>query len=101
MDYQTDALYGDNYGNGGLDATMLNPGALHPNDWETVLTNGVSHSALNGLNGWIANQVQAGQIANAQAAGGLSIRGTGNGVVVNGGMVPWLVVGAILYAVLK
>jgi len=100
MDYQTTALYGDQAGYGGLDATTLNPYASHPDDWQTVLTSGVSHAALNGLNGWIANQVQAGQIANSQAAGTLSVRGVRDGLVVNGGMVPWLMVGAVLYAVL-
>jgi hypothetical protein len=101
MDYQTNALYGDSAGAGTLYASDLNPGAYGPDDWTTVLTNGVSGAALYGLNGWITNQLQAGQIANQQAAGAITVKGIRNGVTVNGGLVPWLVVGLVAWAVFK
>jgi hypothetical protein len=101
MDYQMNALYGDQTGAGGLDATMLNPSAAGPDDWQTILTSGMAGSAMYGLNGWINNQLQAGAIANQQAANQFTVRGIRNGLAINGGMVPWLVVGAVLYAVLK
>jgi hypothetical protein len=103
MDYQIRTLYGDTTGAGGLDATMLNPAAAGPNDWQTVLTNGFANSALYGLNGWMTNQLNAGAIANQQAAqqAGLTLAGTRNGLTIGGNILPMLMVGAILYAVLK
>lgn len=94
-DYQMQQLYGPDYG-GTINAQDLNSYASGPNDWQTVLTNGISHAALNGINGAVNNWVDSGQIKNAGQAVQLGVMRPGGG-----NMVPLLLVAAVLYAVLK
>lgn len=98
-DYQMGALYGDAPNTAALDATMLNPSAAGPDDWTTILTNGISGAAVNGINGAINNAIIAGQIQNAKAAGPLMARSTGIGG--HGGVMPLLLIAALLYVVVK
>ncbi len=90
-DYQTGALYGPAPNYSTLTADMLNPAASGPNDWQTILTNGVSTAAVNGINGAINNAVTAGQIQNAMAARPLA----------NVNLKTLLIIGAVIVLVLR
>lgn len=99
-DYQNSALYGSAPNNSTLTADMLNPAASGPNDWQAILTNGIAGAAVNGINGAVNNAVQAGALQNA-------ITANNNGlysppvVVGNDGLLPLLLIGALLYALAK
>ena len=97
-DYQMSALYGPVPNTSALDASMLNPAANGPDDWLTVLTNGISGAAVNGINGAVNNAIVAGQIQNANAATSLTVRSTG---INSANMMPLLLVAALLYMVVK
>lgn len=98
-DYQLSALYGPVPNNGQINAMTLNPAASGPDDWTTILTNGISGAVVNGINGAINNAVQSGQLQNIATANSLGIRTTGiNG---NGGIVPLLIIGAVLIALVR
>ncbi|MES2163357.1 MAG: hypothetical protein V4476_19560 [Pseudomonadota bacterium] len=99
-DYQLSALYGPAPNNSQINAMTLNPAANGPDDWATILTNGISGAAVNGINGAIANAVQAGQLQNVATAQGLGIRTTGMSGG-NGSIVPLLIIGAVLIALVR
>ncbi len=90
-------LYGPGYG-GTIGPQDLNPYASGPDDWTTVLTNGISMAALNGINGAVNNWVQSGQIQNAGQAVQLGVMRPGGP---GGNMVSLLLLAAVVYVVLK
>ena len=94
-DYQTSAIYGPVPNNSAIDATMLKPAASGPDDWTTILTNGLSNAAVLAANGWAQNHVDAGQIQNAIAATPLRK----NGATIN--LMPLLLIGAVVLLLVK
>lgn len=97
-DYQTGALYGDAPNNSQINATMLNPAAQGPDDWATILTNGISGAAINGINGMVNNAIVKGQLQNASAATSLTVKTTGMN---SANMMPLLVIGVLLLLVTR
>lgn len=100
-DYQNSALFGSAPNNSALTADMLNPSASGPDDWQTVLTNGISGAAVNGINGLVNNAVQSGQIQNAITArrGGVLMTG---GVISSGnGLVKLVLIGAFILLLVR
>jgi hypothetical protein len=95
-DYQNSALYGSATNNSSMSALDLNPAASGPDDWETILTNGISGAAVNGINGMIANAIAAGQLQNVATAQQLGI-----GTKATGNLTPLLIIGALLFLVLR
>jgi hypothetical protein len=95
-DYQGDALFGSATNNSTLTADMLNPAASGPNDWTTILTNGISGAAINGINGAINNAIQAGQLQNVATAQGLGL-----GARQSMNPTTLLLLGVVLFVVLR
>jgi hypothetical protein len=90
-DLQNAAIYGDDYGIRTLGANMVNPTmADGSTDWGAILANGIRGAAQ----GAIASQVQgayaSGQLVYPQQAGAQG-----------GNLMPLLVIGVVLYMVLK
>jgi hypothetical protein len=98
-DYQLSALYGAAPNYSQINAMTLNPAANGPDDWTTILTNGISGAVVNGVNGAINNAIQAGQLQNVATANSLGIRTVG----VGGGnsILPMLIIGAVLIALVR
>ncbi len=94
-DFQGQALYGTAPNTSTLTANMLNPSASGPNDWQTVLTNGIAGATVNGINGLVSNAVQAGQLQNAATAASLGLGTTAS----SGSIMPLLLIAAVLYVV--
>ena len=101
-DYQGACLYGNQPNTSAIDATMLNPSASGPSDWTSVLTNGISAAAVNGINGAINNTIQAGAIQNEITAinGGVVTTPSGT-LMVGGSMMPLIICAAVIFLVLK
>lgn len=97
-DYQGSALFGNAPNNAQINATMLNPAAAGPDDWTTILTNGISGAAVNGINGMINNAIVKGQLQNASAATSLTVKSTG---LNSANMMPLLVIGVLLLLVTR
>jgi hypothetical protein len=66
-DYQSGALFGSTPNTSTLTANMLNPAASGPNDYTTILTNGIASATANMIGGRINNAAE-----NTALAGSLS-----------------------------
>ncbi|MFA9273406.1 MAG: hypothetical protein ACEQSE_00910 [Candidatus Aquirickettsiella gammari] len=96
-DYQGEALYGYNAPNPSrISAMDVNPYAQNPDDWTTVLTNGISGAVVHGINGMVNNAVMEGQLKNVRTAQGMGMQTQRNPDVLT-----MLFIGAVLYFLVK
>ena len=97
-DAQSGALFGSSPNTSAMDAQTLNPAASGPNDWTTVLTNGIANAAVMGINGAVANAVNSGAINNQITAQNAGLFGGG---AVGISLMPLLIIGGIIYMAVK
>jgi hypothetical protein len=92
-DYQDYSLYGDTDNASLIPANMMNSNAMGPNDWNTVLTQGITGAAVSAINGMVGAAYASGQLKPmpvSATVGGRRISGTS-----------LLVIGAIALLLLK
>lgn len=92
MNYQNDALFGDQKNTSLMGADMLNSGAAQNSmDWGAVLANGIRGAAQGAM---------AASVNGAYASGQLQGQAPGRGAA-NGGLMPLLLIGGVLYLVMQ
>lgn len=97
-DYQGAALFGTAPNTSTLTANMLNPSASGPDDWQTILTQGIAGATINGINGLVANAVQSGQLQNVATAQSLGLT---TQVAGQANIMPLLLIAAVLFVVVR
>lgn len=93
LNYEGDAIYGTQSYNTAIGANMMNPTyATSSTDWGSILTNGIRGAAEGAMAGLVAEKYASGQLQLPTAYQGAQQQKS---------IMPLLVIGAIVYVLMK